>query len=396
MANRRSFLTSLPLFGSSAFGSRKAIAVPSRDYFKELGVKPFINAAGTYTALSASLMPREVMQAMDYASRSFYRLGDVQDAVGKQIASLIGAPSAIVTSGAAGAILCGTAGCITGKDQKAIQQLPDTTGLKDQVVIQRSHRLGYDHAVRTTGAKLVEIETMEELERAASGDRTAMLMFFNWHEPDGKIGAADWVAFGKRRGIPTFNDCSADVPPVENLRKFAKSGFDLMTVSGGKGLCGPQSAGILFGREDLIAAARLNTSPNSDTVGRGSKVNKEEMLGMLVALELFLNRDHKATWAEWERRADVIAKAVAGVPGMKSEVYAPPIANHVPHLRLKWDFSRAGVTPQEVMRKMRDGDPAIELNPDTNAEQLVVGVWMLQPGEAEVVAKRLRGVLAAG
>jgi D-glucosaminate-6-phosphate ammonia-lyase len=393
VANRRSFLTSLPLIGT-AFGRHKAPTSkpPVRDYFQELGVRPFINAAGTYTALSASLMPREVMQAMDYASRKFYRLGDVQDAVGKRIASLIGAPAAMVTSGAAGAILCGTAACITGKDAKAIQQLPDMTGLKDHVIIQRAHRLGYDHAVRTTGAKLVEIETMEELERAAN-ERTAMLVFFNWHEPDGRISAADWVAFGKRRGIPTFNDCSADVPPVENLRKFAQSGFDLVTVSGGKGLCGPQSAGILFGRPDLIEAARLNTSPNSDTVGRGSKVNKEEMLGMLVALELFLNRDHKATWVEWERRANLVANAVADVAGMKSEVYVPPIANHVPHLRLKWDFARSGVTPMEALRRMREGDPAIELNPETNAEQLVVGVWMLEPGEAEIVAQRLRVVL---
>jgi uncharacterized pyridoxal phosphate-dependent enzyme len=396
VANRRTFLqtfSSLPLIGGLFPAvSQASTAQAAPDYFKDLGVKPFINAAGTYTALSASLMSRQTMQAMDYASRKFYRLGEVQDAVGARIASLLGAEAAMVTSGAAGAISCGTAACITGKNAAAIQNLPDTTGLKDKVIIQKAHRIGYDHAVRATGAKLIEIETMDELERAAD-DRTAMLVFFNWKEPEGKISAADWIAFGKKRGIPTFNDCSADVPPVENLTKFAKSGFDLVTFSGGKGICGPQSAGMLIGRKDLIEAARMNTSPNSDTIARGMKVNKEEMLGMLVALEQFLNRDHKAEWAEWERRITVISKAVAAVPGMTGETYVPPIANHVPHLRLKWDFQKAGITPVEVAKAMREGDPAIELNPDTNAGQLVVGVWMLQPGEAEIVARRMAGVL---
>jgi uncharacterized pyridoxal phosphate-dependent enzyme len=402
VANRRKFLqsfssfSSLPLIGGLFPAAVHATtpAAPTPDYFKQLGVKPFINAAGTYTALTASLMSRETMQAMEYASHKFYRLGEVQDAVGARIASLLGSEAAMVTSGAAGAITCGTAACITGKNNASIQQLPDTTGLKDQVIIQKAHRIGYDHAVRTTGAKLIEIETMDELERAAS-DRTAMLVFFNTKEPDGKIAAAEWIAFGKKRGIPTFSDCSADVPPVENLTKFAKSGFDLVTFSGGKGICGPQSAGILVGRKDLIEAARMNTSPNSDAIGRGMKVNKEEMLGMLVALEQFINRDHKAEWAEWERRIAVIVKAVAAVPGIESETFVPPIANHVPHLRLKWDFQKSGVTPVEVGKALRAGDPSIELNPDTNAQQLVVGVWMLQPGEAEVVAKRLRAAIKA-
>ena len=394
MANRRSFLqsiSSLPLIGG-LFPLAAATAVtPTPDYFKQLGVKPFINAAGTYTALAASLMSRETMQAMEYASRHFYRLGEVQDAVGARIAALLGSEAAMVTSGAAGAILCGTAACITGKNANAILQLPDTSGLKGKVIVQKAHRIGYDHAVRATGAKLVEIETMDELDKAADSS-TAMLVFFNTKSPDGKIQAEDWISFGKKRGIPTFSDCSADVPPVENLKKFAQSGFDLITFSGGKGICGPQSAGILAGRKDLIEAARMNTSPNSDTIGRGLKVNKEEMLGMLVALEQFINRDHKAVWAEWERRIATISKAVAAVPGMKSETFVPPIANHVPHLRLTWDFSKS-ITPLEVAKALRAGDPSIELNPDTNAEQLVVGIWMLQPGEAEIVAKRLRAVI---
>ena len=392
MANRRTFLQKLPLLGGLLPAAQAAPKTP--DYFQDLNVKPFINAAGTYTALTASLMSRETMAAMDYASRRFYRLNEVQDAVGARIASLLGAEAAMVTSGAAGAIVCGTAACITGKNLAAIKQLPDTTGLKHKVIVQRAHRIGYDHAVTATGAKLVEVETLDDLEKAAD-DHTAMLMFFNWKEPEGKIPAAAWIAFGKKRGIPTFNDCSADVPPVENLTKFATSGFDLVTFSGGKGICGPQSAGMLLGRKDLIEAARLNTSPNGETIGRGMKVNKEEMLGMLVALEQFIKRDHKAVWAEWEHRIAILTKALQGVPGLTAETYVPPIANHVPHLRLKWDFAKTGTTPVEVLKALRAGDPSIELNPDTNAEQLVVGVWMLQPGEAEIVAKRLRSALKA-
>lgn len=385
MANRRTFLQTLPFL--PAVAAAKPPTAP--DYCKDLGVRPFINAAGTYTALTASLMSAETMAAMEYASRKFYRLNEVQDAVGKRIAALLGVESAMVTSGAAGAILCGTAACITGKNQQAIQQLPTTQA---NVIIQRGHRIGYDHAVRATGAKLIEIETLDELEKAINPN-TAMLVFFNTKEPDGRISAKDWIAAGKQHKIPTFNDCSADVPPVENLTKLAQSGFDLVTFSGGKGICGPQSAGMLVGRRDLIEAARLNTSPNGDTIGRSLKVNKEEMVGMLAALEQFIKRDHKAVWNEWERRIVVITKALAGTPGLQPETFVPPVANHVPHLRLKWDFDKTSVTPPQVAKALREGDPSIELNPDTNAEQLVVGVWMLQPGEAEIVARRLRAVI---
>lgn len=371
----------------------KSTAAPKgRDYFQELGVKPFINAAGTYTTLTASLMPREVMQAMEYASRKFYRLHDVQDAVGKRIAEMLEVEAAMVTSGAAGALTVGTAACLTGKDQKAILQLPDLTGLKSEVIVQKSHRYGYDHAVRACGVKMVEVETAEEFSRAVNA-KTAMALFFNANEPVGKISAMDFIALGKKHGVPTFNDCSADVPPVENLRKYSKMGFDLVTFSGGKGICGPQSAGILLGRKDLIEAARLNTSPYSDSLARGQKVNKEEMLGMLVALDLYMKRDHAAEWKEWERRVKKIQDAVAGMPTLTTEVDIPPIANHVPHIIFKWDQSKIKVSPLEVMKQLRESEPSIEVTPSTNAKQLVIGVWMMQPGEAEIVAAKLREVL---
>jgi uncharacterized pyridoxal phosphate-dependent enzyme len=297
MPDRRSFLQrlgSLPFAGAlfTKTGVVEAASKP-RDYFAELGVRTFINAAGTYTTLTASLMQREVVEAYDYASKHFVPLTDLHDKVGAKIASMLGAEGAMVTSGAAGALTCGTAGCITGSDMKAVRQLPDLTGLKNEVIIQKSHRYGYDHAVRACGIKFVEIETAEELEHAAN-ERTAMMLFFNANEPLGKIKAEEFVALGKKHKIPTFTDAAADVPPVENLTKYVKMGFDLVTFSGGKGIRGPQSAGLLFGRGDLINAARMNTSPNSDSISRGQKVNKEEMLGMMVAVESYLARDHKA------------------------------------------------------------------------------------------------------
>ncbi len=397
MADRRTFLQLLSqaplvggLFAHNAFAA-PTVKVP--DYFAGLGVKPFINAAGTYTMLTASLMPPEVMEAMTYASRRFYRLGEVQDAVGKRIAELLGAEAAMVTSGAAGALTCGTAACITGEDQKKILQIPDLTGMKSEVLVQKSHRYAYDHAVRATGVKMVEIETAEELEKAA-GERTAMMLFFNDADPRGQMNSGEWVRLGKKLGIPTFNDASADVPPVENLSKYLKMGFDLVTFSGGKGLCGPQSAGLLAGRKDLIAAARLNTSPYSDSIARGMKVNKEEMLGMLVALELYLKRDHAAESREWDRRCGVIASAAKKFPSVTTEVVLPPIANHAPHLYIRWDDAQLKIGPREVMKRLRSGEPSIEPCPLTDDKQLVFTVWMLQPGEAELVAKALTKILA--
>jgi L-seryl-tRNA(Ser) seleniumtransferase len=298
----------------------------------------------------------------------------------------------MVTSGAAGALTIGTAACITGKNRQFIERIPDLTGMKSEVLIQKSHRYGYDHAVRSCGVKLVEIETAEDLDRAVN-EKTAMMLFYNNNDPVGKIPSQQWVDLGKKHKVPTFNDASADVPPVENLTKYFKMGFDLVTFSGGKGLCGPQSAGILAGRKDLIEAARLNTSPYSDSIARGMKVNKEEMLGMLVALEQYLKRDHAAEWKEWERRVKVITDSISNIPSVSTSVDVPAIANHVPHLQVRWDQAKIKLTPPDVMKQLRDGDPSIEACPLTNREQLVLAVWMLQAGEAEIVARRVRAVL---
>ena len=397
MCNRRSFIdlvASVPGLGLLAgiAGAAPRAKLPARDYFRELGVKPFINAAGTYTALTASVMPPEVREAWQYATGHYVKLTKLQDAVGARIAELTGAEAAMVTSGAAGALTVGAAGILTGTDPDKIRRLPDTSGMRNEVLIQKSHRFAYDHAVRSTGVTMVELETPEDVARLA-GDRTAMMLFFNDANDRGRIKDAEWVRLAKQHGVPTFIDCAADVPPVENLSKYLKMGFDLVTFSGGKGLMGPQSAGLLLGRKDLIEAARLNTSPFSDSLARGMKVNKEEMLAMMVAVESYLKRDHASDLREWNRRCDVIARAAKQVKTVTSEVIVPPIANHVPHLVLRWDASTVKLTPAEAMQRLAEGEPSIEACPLTDGERLVFGVWMMQPGDAERVARRVQEVL---
>lgn len=398
MSNRRSFIQSLstmPVLGGlfSAHAAGKAAqAYAKRDYFGELGVKPFINAAGTYTALSSCLMVPEAVAAYEACSKKFVHLSKLHDAVGARIAEMLKVEAAMVTTGAAGAITCGTAACITGKDNKAIQQIPDLTGLKSEVIIQKAHRNGYDHAARTTGIKMIEVETAADVDRAVSS-KTAMMFFANFLSPDGKIKGEEWIALGKKHRVPTFADCSADVPPVENLFNYPKMGYDLVTFSGGKGICGPQSTGVLLGRKDLIEAARLNTAPYSDSIARGMKVNKEELVSMMVALEVFIKRDHAAVYAEWEHRAKLIGEAVSSLPTVKATIDVPPIANHVPHLQVTWDQSKIKISPKDVQKQMLEGEPSIELNPSTDKDKAVIGVWMLQPGEAQIVAKRLKEIL---
>jgi L-seryl-tRNA(Ser) seleniumtransferase len=224
-----------------------------------------------------------------------------------------------------------------------------------------------------------------------------MMLFFNDADPRGKIKIEEFVALGKKHNIPTFNDAAADVPPTENLSKYTKMGFDLVTFSGGKGLRGPQSAGLLLGRKDLIEAARLNCSPNSDSIGRGMKVNKEEILGMMVAIEMYLKRDAEAEWKEWERRAKLIADGVAKVAAVKAEIHVPPIANHVPTLRLTWEKATLPLLADDARKRLREGKPSIEIAPNASPakaekQEIGIGVWQMQPGEAEIVARRLREV----
>lgn len=380
-------LDAAPADGASAEGEA---AGAGRDYFQELGVRPFINAAGTYTAMTASLMPTEVMQAINYASKRFVMLEELHDRVGERIATLLSCDAAMVTAGASSAMTLGTAGVLTGTDRQKVASLPVLTGMKSEVLIQKAHRFGYEHAVRACGPKLVEVETREDVERAI-GPQTAMMLFYNNNNALGQIRDEEFVQLGKKHGVPTMNDCAADVPPVENFWKYTKMGFDLVTFSGGKGIRGPQSAGLLLGRKELVAAARLNAPPNA-AIGRGMKTNKEEILGMLVALERFLKLDHAREGRAFAARAELIQKSATTVPGVKAEIFVPEVANHVPHVRITWDKTEKGFTPADVVKTLRDGTPSIGTRFEGDA--LVIGVWMMNPGEDTIVARRLRQALA--
>ena len=395
MWSRRRFLeivSGLPVVGGIVDATTMpaaAAAAPTvgRDYFRELGVRPFINAAGTYTAMTASLMPPEVMAAVNYASKHYVMLDELHDKVGERIATLLHCDAAMVTSGAASALTLGTAAVLTGTDRQKIVDLPDLSNMKSEVIVQKSHRFGYEHAVRNCGVRLVEVETREDLERAVN-KQTAMMLFYNNNNPEGRIRDEEFVQLGKRHGIPTLNDAAADVPPVENLWKYTAMGFDLVAFSGGKGIRGPQSAGLLLGRKALVAAARLNGSPNGNAIGRGMKVNKEEMVGMLAALELFVGKDHAAEAREFERRAEEIRKAASSVAGVRAQIFVPEVANHVPHVRVSWDTASTGSRAAAIVRALQEGEPSVAIR--SEGETLVVGVWMMQPGEEKIVARRLR------
>lgn len=355
-------------------------------------MRPIINGAGVYTMMTGSLMRPEVLAAIQATAGRFVRFTDLSEAVGKKIAALVSTEDAVVTSGAAGALTLGTAAVLTGTDPEKIKRIPDLSGMKSEVIIQKTHRFPYDHMVRNCGIRMVEVETRNEL-FAALNPKTAMLLFLNKAEPLGQIKMEEFLAIAKEKQISTMIDAAADVPPVENLFRPIRLGFDLVAISGGKGIRGPQSAGLLLGKKNLIQAARLNTLPYSDTLGRSCKVNKEEMVGMMVALELFLKEDHASMYKEWNRRIETMRAAVASVPGVTAEPFTPQIANQVPHLRVKWDAAKVSLTSQSFMQHLRDGEPSIELVPEPPIGTVEIASWMLQPGEAETVAKRMQQVL---
>lgn len=362
----------------------------SRNFFKELGIRTFINAAGTYTSMTGSLMSDNVLSAITFGATEYVDLDELQDKVGERLAELLECEYATVTSGAFGAMSIGTAGVLAGMDEKVVAQLPDTTGLKNEVILQESHNIGYSKALTNVGAKLVWVKTADELEKAIS-KKTAMLWFLNANTEEGEIKREEFVALGKKHGIPTFIDCAADVPPVENLFKFTKMGFDLVAFSGGKGIRGPQSAGLLLGKRKYIEAARLHTPPRGTTIGRGMKVNKEEVLGMLAAIETYLQRDHDAEWKLWESQIKLISDSALSVNGVKTEIHVPPHANHVPSLRIQWDEKMVKITAEEARKKLKDGHPSIATV--GNKDTIGITTWMMVPGQERIVAQRVKEVL---
>jgi L-seryl-tRNA(Ser) seleniumtransferase len=378
-------------------------SVKGVDYYQKLGVTPFINAAGTYTVLSGSTMPDEVQAAVALASLQPVNVLELHDAAGAYLAKRLRCEAALVTSGAAAGLTLGIAACLTIGNKAAIVSIPtEMAGLKTEVLVQKAHRYDYDHAIRNCGVRFVEVETLEQYEQAFN-EKTVMTQFFNAAE-GGKISREEWIRVAHKHGVPCFNDAAADVPPISNLWNYTQMGFELVTFSGGKGLRGPQCTGLLLGRKDLIEAAKLNNSPYSNTIGRGMKVAKEEIVGLVAAVDWFLSQDDAAMQTEFQKRADLIAEKLKPLPTIQTNIFVPPVANHVPHLLISYDQSRIKITGSDVMVKLRQGNPRIELNPSTGGSPasaglpggpntIVVGVWMLKPGEDLVVAQRLYEVL---
>jgi uncharacterized pyridoxal phosphate-dependent enzyme len=407
---RRSFMGGLGALTAAMSNPRKLLSSPAGfpdtkitgfgstgNVYDELGITTVINGQGTMTVLGGSLMRPEVEAVMALAGKHFVSVPELEVATGKRIAEMLKLPagySAIVTSGAAAAMQSGLAGILTGDNPKFIEQIPDLTGMKSEVIIQKTHRNPFDHQLRNTGVKLIVIETREELRNAANAN-TAMMHFSNFANEEGQIKVDEWVKLGKELNIPTFIDAAADTPPVSHLWDYANMGYDLIAFSGGKAMRGPQCAGLLLGRKDLVSYALLNNSPHEDTIGRSQKVGKEEIVGMVKALECYLNEDHEALNKEWHKRLELIATKIMTLPGATTSYFLPDMANHVPHLEIKWDQQRIKITPHEAYTALRQGNPSIVLTTGERPDALSMNSFMLKPGEDAIIADKLYQVLKA-
>jgi D-glucosaminate-6-phosphate ammonia-lyase len=386
--NRRSVLQAVAAAGASSLGASASPGGKATVY-AGLGVKPLINGMGTVTVLGGSIMPPEVVRAMEEASRHFVYLPDLQTKAGARIAELVGVPAAMITAGAASAIAVATAVAMTRGDPKKIAQLPDTTGLPFEVIQQG--RSGYEAQILQTGARVVTVETRQELDRAI-GERTAMMFFLNYAEPNVRIQRDEWVRVARERGVVSFNDAAADIPPREHLSQYVREGFDLVAFSGGKGLRGPQCSGLLLGRKDLIDGARTLVSPHGG-IGRAMKVGKEEIVGLVAAVERYMTVDLEAERRVLEAKVDHLKDVVGKVKGVVVETHVPGIANHVPHFVATWDETALGPTAKQIHATLQEGDPPIHVLL-TGPGKLTVSVWMMQGEEHRIVARRLRDVLA--
>ena len=406
---RRGFMTGISSLTAMLVGSRKLPAanttISAKDapiagfghtgnVYDELGVTTVINGQGTMTMLGGSLMRSEVESVMALAGRHFVNIPELEVAAGKRIAEMLKLPpdySALVTSGAAAAMQSGLAGILTRDNPQFIKQIPDLTGMKSEVIIQKSHRNPFDHQLRTTGIRLVVIESRDDLRKAVN-EKTAMMHFTNFANADGQIKVDEWAKLGKEYSVPTFIDAAADTPPVSHLWEYATMGYDLIAFSGGKAIRGPQCAGLLIGRKDLVSFALLNNSPHEDTIGRSQKVGKEEIVGMVKAIECYLQEDHDALNKEWQRRLELISTELTKVPGVTTRFYVPDVANHVPHMEIRWD-KRISATPKEINAALRKGKPAIVLSTGEEGEALSLNSFMLKPGEDKIIAEAVVAAL---
>jgi uncharacterized pyridoxal phosphate-dependent enzyme len=397
-SSRRGFLhtgIAVPV-AAGLSGATGAAAPTTTNVYTRLGVRPLINAVGTLTTLSGTLMPPQVVQAMEEASRQFVRIHELQEKAGRRLAELTGAQAAFVTAGASAALCLASCAVTAGKDPERMNQLPDLTGMKSELIIQKAHRNSYDHAFRMVGLKLVTVETGAEM-RAAINSRTAALAMVLSHNSLGhRVELDEMIAVAHEAGLPLILDAAAEVPPPENLSKFVKMGADLVAFSGGKNLRGPQCSGMLMGRKDLIEAAYANSSPNNH-FARNAKVGKEEIVGLLTAVELCLAKDHAAERRECTAMLNRLADRLRGLPTVRTEFIPNLDYSHSPRLSIQWEEAKLGVTLDEMVNRLRSGEPSIEASDMTKFRPAWKGLgifpYNLKPGEEMVIADRVRQIL---
>lgn len=370
---------------------------PTTDVYADLGMRRVVNAAATLTRLGGSIMPAPVLEAMMQASRSFVDLPELQRRCGERLAKLTKNEAAYVCSGAAAGLTLTTAACITGTDPEKIARIPGALdGLKNEVVVHKSQRNGYDFAVRQTGARLIEIgPTVEEL-NAAISDRTAAVVYFAGRLADGSLPLTTTVEVAHARGVPVIVDGAAQIPPISSLWRYTtEDGADLAVFSGGKGLRGPQSSGLIVGRADLIEAVRMHGPPNQ-AVGRPMKVGKEEMVGFVAAVEWSLSRDEPSLIQRYERQVARVVDALAGVAGVSARREFPSEAGQpMPRAFVQLDAAELGFDRDEVVRRLHEGDPYVEVS-TSGDDGIYVNPQTLEDGEETIVIERLLAAVRHG
>jgi seryl-tRNA(Sec) selenium transferase len=385
------------------------------DYYAKLNVKKIMNAAGTYTDLTGSLMPPQVQRAVARAALHPVLLKELQTNAGEYIAKKLRCEGAMVSCGASSALTLGTAACMQAANGCKPTDIPELIGTarfpKNEIVVQKAHRYGYDHAMFLCGAKFVEVETVDEYKRAFTSN-TFMTNFNNAASIQdlsssisspkaGKIQHKEWLDVAHQHNIPCLIDVASDMPPIDTLWKYTGMGFDLVAISGGKGMRGPQNAGILMGKKRLTDLAAANNNPG-DGVGRGMKVAKEQIVGMVAAVDWILEQTDEGMTKEFKRREDVIWSMLKDIPTIQATTFTPPEAEHAPVLKLTFDPAVLGITPVEVQDKLNElGRPIVlattRLVPvESRGNSIGVSTWTLNPGDEIIVGRELRKTLRSG
>ena len=393
---RRTLFSGGGLLGMWPFSKLAAAPGKKADIYQQLGIRPVINLQGTMTTIGASKVWPEIHEAMAQASQHYVVLSELHDKIAERLSTLMNTEDAMVTTGAAGAIAIGTCGCMTGNDTAQIRRLPDLDGPPREVIIQKVHRNGYDHAVRSTGVKVVEVESADQL-RSAFNDRTVMIYFLGgtsgdwaWETP---VKIEECLEIAHKAKVPVMVDAANMLPPWENIRKLGALKVDLIALSGGKHMRGPQCSGILAGRRDLVRAARLNSSPYSDSHGRPMKVGREEMVGLWLACEKYAKLDFEAIDRQSFQQAEYLRNELNKIPGVKASFSPHDRTRRVHRVAVEWDEAETGLTRKEVDQQLMNGEPRISVY--RHSSGIMFTVFMNDPGDEKIAARRMKEIFSA-